>query len=86
MSAADKTKLDGLGSAAYAATSAFAPADHTHSYLSTAGGALSGRVYYADNTTVETGLASLRNIKVVTTAITAGSTTIPTGEIWLKYE
>lgn len=39
----------GLGSAAYTASSAYAPASHTHSYLPLAGGTMTGAITYPRN-------------------------------------
>ena len=43
---ADNIAVKGLGSAAYTASSAYAAASHTHSYLPLAGGTLTGNITY----------------------------------------
>ena len=64
----------------------FAAKEHTHDYLSITGGSVSGRVYSSINVGVDE--ASFRNINIIppNTNIEVGVTTIPTGEIWIKYE
>jgi hypothetical protein len=86
LSAADKTKLNTLGTAAYANVDDLASAEHTHSYLALTGGALSGRVYSSVEVLADN--PSFRNIKIVNSSysITAGSTSIPSGEIWIRYQ
>ena len=55
-------------------------------YLKLSGGTVSGEVN--SSATVSTSSAAFRNIKVLApgTEVIAGTTTIPTGEIWVSYE
>lgn len=57
-----------------------------NSYLPLTGGTVNGEVN--SSAAIATTSAAFRNIKVLTpgTEIIAGSTEIPTGEIWVRYE
>lgn len=72
--------------AVYTALQDKADADHTHNYLPLSGGTMTGVVSSSATTAVTT--AAFRNIKAITssTPVTPGSTAIPTGEIWVRYE
>ena len=58
----------------------------TYNILTSKGGATSGLLYSSSNVALTS--TGFRNIKVITpnTTVTAGSTAIPTGEIWMRYE
>lgn len=58
----------------------------SETYLKLTGGTVSGEVN--SSTIVTASNAAFRNIKAVpsTTEIVAGTTEIPTGEIWVRYE
>lgn len=58
----------------------------TDTYLKLSGGTVSGEVN--SSATVNTSSAAFRNIKVLApgTEVIAGTTAIPTGEIWVSYE
>ena len=57
-----------------------------NTYLKLTGGTVSGEVN--SSTEVATNSAAFRNIKVIApgTEVVAGTTAIPTGEIWVRYE
>ena len=58
----------------------------SETYLKLTGGTVSGEVN--SSTEVATSSAAFRNIKVLApgTEVIAGTTAIPTGEIWVSYE
>jgi hypothetical protein len=58
----------------------------TYNILTSKGGATSGLLYSSSNVALTS--SGFRNIKVVTpgTEIVVGTTAIPTGEIWVRYE
>lgn len=58
----------------------------SETYLKLTGGTVSGEVN--SSATVATTSAAFRNIKVIApgTEVIAGTTAIPTGEIWVRYE
>lgn len=71
--------------AVYTALQDKSDADHTHNYLPLSGGTVTGTVSTSAAPAVTT--AAFRNIKAITsTPVTPGSTAIPTGEIWVRYE
>lgn len=126
MSAADKTKLDGLssgssvspstttpkalgtaavgtetnfsrgdhvhplptaaqiGASASNHTHSYAATSHTHSYLPTSGGSLTGAAYA--HTATDYSTSRLRNIYAGTSDLTAGSSSLANGAIYLCYE
>jgi hypothetical protein len=71
--------------AVYTALQDKSDAGHTHNYLPLSGGTVTGTVSTSAAPAVTT--AAFRNIKAITsTPVTPGSTAIPTGEIWVRYE
>lgn len=87
--AAAKTAADNAAAAAAAAQTTAdgkAPASHTHAASQVTAGTLGGQVLA--NATAQTTLttAQLRNIYAGTGAMTAGSTALTTGVVYLQYE
>lgn len=68
------------------AAAAFALASHTHAASQVTAGALAGQVLANATAQATLGTAQVRNIYAGTGAMTAGSTALATGHIYLQYE
>ncbi len=64
----------------------FQPAAHTHAAADVSAGTLGGRVLANASAVTTLGTAQVRNIRAGTADLTAGSSSLATGEIYLVYE
>lgn len=64
----------------------FPPAAHKHSAADVSAGTLGGQVQANAGATAALGTAQVRNIRAGTADLTAGSSSLATGEIYLVYE
>ena len=64
----------------------FQPAAHTHAAADVSAGTLGGRVLANASAVTTLGTAQVRNIQAGTADLTAGSSSLATGEIYLVYE
>lgn len=66
--------------------SSFQPAAHTHAAADVSAGTLGGRVLANASAVTTLGTAQVRNIRAGTADLTAGSSSLATGEIYFVYE
>ena len=66
--------------------SSFQPAAHTHAAADVSAGTLGGRVLANASAVTALGTAQVRNIRAGTADLTAGSSSLATGEIYFVYE
>lgn len=64
----------------------FQPAAHTHAAADVSAGTLGGRVLANASAVTTLGTAQVRNIRAGTADLTAGSSSLATGEIYFVYE
>lgn len=64
----------------------FQPAAHTHAAADVSAGTLGGRVLANASAVTTLGTAQVRNIRAGTADLTAGSSSLASGEIYLVYE
>lgn len=64
----------------------FQPAAHTHAAADVSAGTLGGRVLANASAVTTLGMAQVRNIRAGTADLTAGSSSLATGEIYFVYE
>lgn len=78
--------VHGLKSAAYTESSAYAAANHNQAASTITAGTLAGRVQANASAASALGNAQVRDIYIGTEAMTAGTTNLTAGTIYLQYE